>query len=113
MLCSFSNTCFAALICHVLLVQAKHVSLRTDHFCLYKDCSKDTCLKDETSLKVFWQASLDAHSKRNIVKMASGSGESGFFRPRSALARALYEKHRTDLHLEQIDKTEVSHLLFC
>ncbi|KAG7296217.1 hypothetical protein JYU34_021327 [Plutella xylostella] len=30
----------------------------------------------------------------------------GFYRPRSALARAIYEKHRNDMHLEELDKNE-------
>ncbi|XP_072947157.1 protein-L-histidine N-pros-methyltransferase isoform X2 [Epargyreus clarus] len=38
--------------------------------------------------------------------MAGGSGLNGLYRPRSALARALYEKQRNDRQLQQFDKNE-------
>ncbi|XP_037972278.2 protein-L-histidine N-pros-methyltransferase isoform X1 [Plutella xylostella] len=36
----------------------------------------------------------------------TSSSMNGFYRPRSALARAIYEKHRNDMHLEELDKNE-------
>ncbi|CAG9087689.1 unnamed protein product [Plutella xylostella] len=36
----------------------------------------------------------------------TSSSTNGFYRPRSALARAIYEKHRNDMHLEELDKNE-------
>ncbi|XP_075978914.1 protein-L-histidine N-pros-methyltransferase isoform X4 [Anticarsia gemmatalis] len=38
--------------------------------------------------------------------MASGSGVNGFYRPRSALARALYEKQHNDRYLQELDQNE-------
>ncbi|XP_023936413.1 protein-L-histidine N-pros-methyltransferase isoform X2 [Bicyclus anynana] len=38
--------------------------------------------------------------------MASNSGLNGLYRPRSALARALYEKQRNDRHLQEFDQNE-------
>lgn len=103
---SFSKSCFTALIlCLVWRTSAKHVLIKSD---LTKDLGATVCLKDDFDLEVLWNRPIQTPYKENIVEMASASGESGFFRPRSALARALYEKHRTDLHLEEIDKTEVS-----
>ena len=39
--------------------------------------------------------------------MANNSGLHRFYRPRSALARALYEKQRNDNQLEELDKNQV------
>ncbi|CAH2091303.1 unnamed protein product [Euphydryas editha] len=39
--------------------------------------------------------------------MANNSGLNGLYRPRSALARALYEKQRNDRHLQEFDQNEV------
>ncbi|XP_045450855.1 protein-L-histidine N-pros-methyltransferase-like [Melitaea cinxia] len=38
--------------------------------------------------------------------MANNSGLNGLYRPRSALARALYEKQRNDRHLQEFDQNE-------
>ncbi|CAH2237891.1 jg16694 [Pararge aegeria aegeria] len=38
--------------------------------------------------------------------MASNSGLNGLYRPRSALARALYEKQQNDRHLQEFDQNE-------
>ncbi|OWR49527.1 putative sodium/solute symporter [Danaus plexippus plexippus] len=42
----------------------------------------------------------------NDEDMASNSGLNGLYRPRSALARALYEKQRNDRHLQEFDQHE-------
>lgn len=39
--------------------------------------------------------------------MANNSGLNGLYRPRSALARALYEKQRNDRQLQEFDQNEV------
>lgn len=42
----------------------------------------------------------------NNIEMASGSRANGFYRPRSALARALYEKQHNDRFLQELDHNE-------
>lgn len=52
-------------------------------------------------------ADLEARES-NVVDMSSGSGSNGFYRPRSALARAMYEKQNNDRYLQEFDQNEVS-----
>lgn len=97
------NCLFILLI--TTIVKAKDSYPRTDLNCYYikdyhpnwsggegyeilcRNCCKTT-VKEESALK---------------KEMASN----GFYRPRSALARALYEKQRNDRHLQELDKSEV------
>lgn len=68
------------------------------------------CSTQNTQLKTrYWKTSLSETAK-NTGNMASGSGSNGFYRPRSALARALYEKQSNDRHLQELDHNEVSYL---
>ncbi|XP_026732120.1 methyltransferase-like protein 9 isoform X2 [Trichoplusia ni] len=50
-------------------------------------------------------ADLEARES-NVVDMSSGSGSNGFYRPRSALARAMYEKQNNDRYLQEFDQNE-------
>lgn len=52
----------------------------------------------------YWRPQL-TEGNGGIPNMASAS--SSFYRPRSAMARALYEKQSNDLYLQEFDKTEV------
>lgn len=80
---------------------------KTDLYCYYTKGSQQFCQRDENSGFIKkWAYSLVDEPKCNN-KMASSSELNGFYRPRSALARALYEKHRNDRHLEEYDHNEV------
>lgn len=71
----------------------------------YQD--QEVCRRDDSpDYSNLWKHTQVNQDKAS-TKMASGSGINGFYRPRSALARALYEKHRNDRYLEEYDHTEV------
>lgn len=66
------------------------------------------CPKDD--LSKLNKVSEPAHSRYiKVDEMASSSRVNGFYRPRSALARALYEKQHNDRYLQELDQNEVSY----
>lgn len=95
-----------ALIHQVCEVQTPDCK-KTDLYCYYTKGSQQFCQRDENigCAKTWSDSLITKHKSGN--KMADGSELNGFYRPRSALARALYEKHRNDRHLEEYDHNEV------
>lgn len=73
-----------------------------------KDCQEG--LPRDGNIKLdprFLQAAVEARGS-DVDRMTSGSGVNGFYRPRSALARAMYEKQHNDRYLQELDQNEVS-----
>lgn len=106
MLLKFSTLLYGSLIFHIVGVKTQY---KSDLSCYYlKDCRLFCPRDDHPKLnKKGFKATLEG-SNNNIENMASGSGVNGFYRPRSALARALYEKQHNDRYLQELDQNEVS-----
>lgn len=104
---NFRLLCYTVLIWHILPAVAEY---RSHPFCYYmKDCQQDPPRDGNIKLDPrFLQAAVEARGS-DVDKMSSGSsGVNGFYRPRSALARALYEKQHNDRYLQELDQNEVS-----
>lgn len=101
---AFKIVSYSILIYHILYVNAQY---KSDLPCYYiKDC-KLFCPKDDLpslDKRVFKPTFERTDNK--VDKMASGSGVNGFYRPRSALARALYDKQHNDRYLQELDQNE-------
>jgi hypothetical protein len=87
-------------------VKATNTCTKTDLRCYYTKVCQTKYGKHKKhellSSKIQKNSTL---SEKNIKEdMASNT----FYRPRSALARALYEKQRNDRNLQEFDKNEVS-----
>ncbi|CAF4866158.1 unnamed protein product [Pieris macdunnoughi] len=68
---------------------------------------REVCPKHEHFELLDWELNLPLERRIRYEEMAS-SGLNGLYRPRSALARAMYEKHRNDRYLQEFDQNEVS-----
>lgn len=71
-----------------------------------KDCINERPVKNNLT-HIIWNETVKDSSQDNYKEMENTFGLNGLYRPRSALARALYEKQRNDGHLRDIDKNEV------
>lgn len=87
-------------------IAAKLESCVKKYFYYVKGCH-DICKRDEPIQNT-------RHLEDNLIdrskytkEMASSSSLDGLYRPRSALARALYEKQRNDRRLQEHDHSEV------
>lgn len=81
--------------------------IKVDFYCYYvKEC-QDICERDETIRNTRHLEDNFIKRSRYTTEMASSSGLDGLYRPRSALARALYEKQRNDRRLQEYDHSEV------
>lgn len=88
------------------------ICTKIDFYCYYIKGCHDICKRDETIRKT-------RHLEDNLTEdcgytkeMASSSSLDGLYRPRSALARALYEKQRNDRRLQEYDHSEVKYYNF-
>ncbi|XP_075978913.1 protein-L-histidine N-pros-methyltransferase isoform X3 [Anticarsia gemmatalis] len=100
----FSIVSYLVISCHILTVKAEY---KSDLSCYYlKDCQL-VCQRDDLPKlnKRLFKTALE-RTNSNVEEMASGSGVNGFYRPRSALARALYEKQHNDRYLQELDQNE-------
>ncbi|XP_030026038.1 methyltransferase-like protein 9 isoform X2 [Manduca sexta] len=102
---TFQIICCSALICHALAVEV-HKCMKTDLFSYIKE-DQPYCRRYESPELITnnWKPTL-LQERYNKLKMASSSGSNGFYRPRSALARALYEKQSNDRLLQEFDQNE-------
>ncbi|XP_047503657.1 protein-L-histidine N-pros-methyltransferase isoform X2 [Pieris napi] len=66
---------------------------------------REVCPKHEHFELLDWELNLPLERRIRYEEMAS-SGLNGLYRPRSALARAMYEKHRNDRYLQEFDQNE-------
>lgn len=101
------NGLFILLI--AIVVRTGNTCARTDFYCYYIKEYHPNCPREDSNELIFkkvWTTTLKEESSSSH-KMASN----GVYRPRSALARAFYEKQRNDRHLQEFDKNEVSYLI--
>lgn len=83
--------------------------MKIDLLCYYNKESQLCCTNQRNEVKTQnWQVSNQKLYEINTGKMATGSRSYGLYRPRSGLARAIYEKHNNDRYLEEFDQNEVS-----
>lgn len=96
-------TSFFTLIIVLTLVKTYNIRIISDTFCYYmKDC-QNIHVNKERAKYTKQEHFINVHSTR---KMTTNSELNTLYRPRSALARALYEKQRNDGQLRDFDKTE-------
>lgn len=98
------------IICPVLLLE-HYTCAKPDLYSYYNKEYEQLCRRHGyTELN---EADLDisVSNTNEDEDMASNSGLNGLYRPRSALARALYEKQWNDRQLQELDKNEVSLLI--
>lgn len=81
--------------------------LKVDFYCYYVKGCQDFCARDETNRNTRHLEDNFIKRSRYTKEMASRSSLDGLYRPRSALARALYEKQRNDRRLQEHDHSEV------
>ncbi|XP_022829872.1 methyltransferase-like protein 9 isoform X1 [Spodoptera litura] len=96
--------CYTVLIHCILTVEAEYKS----HLSCYhtKVCQQSSSRDGISNLSPkYLQAGVEVRGS-NVDKMTSGSGVNGFYRPRSALARAMYEKQHNDRYLQELDQNE-------
>lgn len=74
-----------------------------DFSCYLTKACQDVCPKHECYLNENHRRLSLLNDQKDEVMAVNG-----LYRPRSALARALYEKQRNDRLLEEFDQTEVS-----
>lgn len=98
---------YFSLINRVILLDSYKTCLKFDLYSYYTKEYQQICYShgcycvNEHLNKIY-----SLHKIEN-EEMASNSGLNGLYRPRSALARALYEKQRNDRHLQEFDQHEV------
>ncbi|XP_038206173.1 methyltransferase-like protein 9 isoform X1 [Zerene cesonia] len=99
------------LSCFMIIYEAS--SINFNYNCLkifsFSYCVKEyseVCPKHEHFEKIDWEVSLPSERRIRYEAMASNSGLNGLYRPRSALARAMYEKQRNDRYLQEFDQNE-------
>lgn len=85
---------------------------KIDFYCYYIKGCHDICKRDETIRNTRHLEDNLTEGSEYTKKMASGSSLDGLYRPRSALARALYEKQRNDRRLQEYDHSEVRYYNF-
>ncbi|XP_063623325.1 protein-L-histidine N-pros-methyltransferase isoform X1 [Cydia splendana] len=98
--------CQLSIICYAMT--AVNVQIRSDtdlHYC-YSKGSQQECPKDEELLNTKYCSPKQENDQRYVEDMANNNQLNGLYRPRSALARAFYEKQRNDRHLQEFDQTE-------
>lgn len=81
--------------------------IKIDFYCYYVKGCHDICKRDETIRNTRHLEDNLIESSGYTKEMASSSSLDGLYRPRSALARALYEKQRNDRRLQEYDHSEV------
>lgn len=98
------------LIYHITSLEVCNKCFKSDFYSYYIKEYQQICL-------IHGCYDINGHqSKNNSLKkvehedMANNSGLNRFYRPRSALARALYEKQQNDHQLEELDKNQVRHI---
>lgn len=92
------------------LVVAKSNNLYCGHQTYQEDC--DTNNHESTLNNKHKVVQLTSASSTKDLEDLKATKMNGFYRPRSAMARALYEKHINDMRLENTDKEEVCSCLF-
>lgn len=98
------------ILCESLKVTRKiNVLTRYPFSCCVKEY-REFCPKHEHLELLDWELNLPLEKRIRYEEMAS-SGLNGLYRPRSALARAMYEKQRNDRYLQEFDQNEVSLLI--
>ncbi|XP_050351886.1 protein-L-histidine N-pros-methyltransferase isoform X1 [Nymphalis io] len=105
MLFIFWLTIYITLVYRVYLLQNCYTCLKLD---IYSYCTKEyqqICLRHECN--DINEIPRITHIKElDNEEMANHWALNGLYRPRSALARALYEKQRNDRHLQEFDQHE-------
>lgn len=81
--------------------------IKIEFYCYYVKGCNDICKRDETIRNTRPLDENFIERSGYTKEMASSSSLDGLYRPRSALARALYEKQRNDRRLQEYDHTEV------
>lgn len=101
---------YFALICEVVLLNPLYTCPKYYITSFYYKENHNICAKHGIIHLNTKRSKLISSDLPNDEDMASNSGLNGLYRPRSALARALYEKQRNDRHLQEFDQHEVSQL---
>ncbi|CAH0694239.1 unnamed protein product [Spodoptera exigua] len=99
--------CYSVIIHYILTVKAEYKSHLN---CYYTKVCQQYSSRDGIShlSPKYSQAGVRVRgSNIDKDKMTSGSGVNGFYRPRSALARAMYEKQHNDRYLQELDQNEL------
>ncbi|XP_073947520.1 protein-L-histidine N-pros-methyltransferase isoform X2 [Choristoneura fumiferana] len=71
-----------------------------------QDTVNQQCHKDEKFVNADYCTENQERDSKYFEDMANNNGLNGLYRPRSALARALYEKQRNDRQLQEYDQNE-------
>lgn len=87
----------------VTLYQCDQNTTKFDFSCYFTKACQDVCPKFGCYLNENHRRLSLLNDQKDEVMAVNG-----LYRPRSALARALYEKQRNDRLLEEFDQTEVS-----
>lgn len=103
----FTLLCTSLLLLCTISANSQNTNVNTDLYCYYRKDCKEICWRDEHIPPRLLTNPAPQSLSKTLIEMTSSS-TNGFYRPRSALARAIYEKHRNDMHLEELDKNEVS-----
>ncbi|KAI8426505.1 hypothetical protein MSG28_005319 [Choristoneura fumiferana] len=72
-----------------------------------QDTVNQQCHKDEKFVNADYCTENQERDSKYFEDMANNNGLNGLYRPRSALARALYEKQRNDRQLQEYDQNEM------
>lgn len=107
MIAGLSIFVFILLFSQVLVEKSQHICGKLDWISYYAKTSCN-CLETTQSIEKPVEIHLKESDKTATTNMASDSTSYGFYRPRSALARALYEKQSNDRYLQDFDQNEVS-----
>lgn len=86
--------------------------VKKDFYCYYIKGCHGICKRDEPVRNTRHLEDNLIQRSGFIKEMASSSSLDGLYRPRSALARALYEKQRNDRRLQEHDHSEVRYYNF-
>ncbi|XP_032520613.2 protein-L-histidine N-pros-methyltransferase isoform X1 [Danaus plexippus] len=97
---------YFALICEVVLLNPLYTCPKYYITSFYYKENHNICAKHGIIHLNTKRSKLISSDLPNDEDMASNSGLNGLYRPRSALARALYEKQRNDRHLQEFDQHE-------
>lgn len=102
--------CYSISISQVLSFKLEPTCLKIDLLCYYAKESQLNCSNQRNEVETDYNLrKLPSKEPHEISprEMATGSRSYGLYRPRSGLARALYEKHNSDRYLEEFDQNEV------
>ncbi|XP_059053784.1 protein-L-histidine N-pros-methyltransferase isoform X1 [Achroia grisella] len=104
---SYRSIVYLAFYCSTFFIKAITIQ-KTDFFVYHHKENHPSCGYDKQFIlpkRSCWKSS-SLEDSSDTGKLANMAGTNGFYRPRSALARAFYEKQRNDRHLQELDQNE-------